>query len=272
MSWKVGSKDNSARGVVPSFDKLQQFYLEFLTTYEVIVNYELKLHSISLEDYNKERVEKQRVIQGITILLENINKLRKELSLDLKLDEVKKKQLKLIADNMIKKHEDLEATLNSIIIHEKSLNKRFSLYQLNAGKDIRSSIVSSNVQIENNETITDDLRKSLSQSYSEKFEELNIEDNNFILEQREKELHEILAVSNHIKDMTTNMKSEVATQGKLLDKLDNTIVEVKQNVINADLNIQIAETETKSKTTYILITAGIAFVLIGIIILIIKLI
>lgn len=220
MNWKVGSNEKSGTNINPSFEKLQKLYIDFLSTFEIITKYESKLHSISLADYNKERVEKQKLIQSVPKLIENMNSLKKEVNSDPKIDEVKRKQLKLIANNMISKQEELEITLNNIINQEKSLNKRFSLYQLNAGIDIRNSIISSNENIQNktNETLPDDFRGSLVKSYSEKFEELNIEENNFILEQREKELKEILVVSNHIKDMTSNMKVEVVKQGQLIGK------------------------------------------------------
>ena len=83
------------------------------------------------------------------------------------------------------------------------------------------------------------------------------------MDQREKELQEIVQVSAQIKDMTITMKKDVEVQGVQLDHVESTTDIVKEEVIAAETNIVEAEKDEQStgRTLWILGGAIIAMII-----------
>ena len=93
------------------------------------------------------------------------------------------------------------------------------------------------------------------------------------MEQREKELQEIVQVSSQIKDMTVTMKKDVEVQGVQLDHVESTIDVVKEEVIAAETNIVEAEKDVNStgRTMWILGGAILAMIILIVLLLFILL-
>jgi len=82
------------------------------------------------------------------------------------------------------------------------------------------------------------------------------------MNQRQKELEEIVQVSSQIKDMTQVMKKDVETQGEQLNNVESTTDVVKEEVTKAEINIVEAEKDEQSTKKTLFIISGVIVILV----------
>lgn len=235
MAWNKKANSDKKSNL---FGQLQNIFLEFLSDYDHIKNFHDKMNSLELIEYKKETKLNHERIKTFNSKVKEIYRLIIELKLT-KLEDNQVSQIQVIDHSLSEKQKIFKVMLDEILEQEKVINRKFSFYSLH-GKE-RSSTNSSNSFVSiNNQKVQDYDKKT-----SLLAEEIEVKENIIYMEERTKELEDIVKVTGQIKDITGEMKSEIVIQGEKINKIEDTIVDVKENAVNAHFEIKEAEEHQK---------------------------
>jgi t-SNARE complex subunit (syntaxin) len=86
------------------------------------------------------------------------------------------------------------------------------------------------------------------------------------LEIRQKELEHIKKISGQLKGMTEHMALTVKEQGEVFGKLEDHVVEIKDNALGAEHEIGLAEKDTRRTTRkLVFLFCGVLFVVVSLV-------
>ena len=231
MAWNKKANPDKKSNM---FGQLQNIFLEFLSDYDHIKSFHDNLNHLELNEYKKETKINHERIKNFNNKVKEIYKLVIDLK-QTKLEENQVSQIQVIDQSLLEKQKIFKVMIDEIVEQERVLNRKFSFYSLQ-GKE-RSSTNSSNSFVSiNNQQVQDSSKKA-----SLLAQEIEVKENIIYMEERTKELEDIVKVTHQIKDITGEMKTEVIRQGEKIDKIEDTIVDVKENAVNAHFEIKEAE-------------------------------
>jgi len=220
------------------FTSIQNTYLEFLNTYTSIKEFYNEVDTIELNDYKNKMKSNHIKIKQVNEKLIDLYRNIEISSSDRTLDLSQRGQIEKIKENLTVKEAEFKEIVLKLIEKEKETNRRLSFYRLKTNDD------DYNTNHSNNKNISS--RQQQEVTAFEMKEAIEVKDNLQYMDERTKELEEIAKVTYQIKDITSHMKVEVQKQGELLNHVEDAVVDVKENVINADREIVEADKMDKS--------------------------
>ena len=182
-----------------------------------------------------------------------------------KIDDRANKQCMSVDQNLRKKKIEVEKMIEAVYEKETKVARKLSMVN---PKDIRKSLANSNSGYNdstgNLNSDTNTIRSKLSFRES-KIIVRDIMDADQYLQERTKELLEIKKVAGQIKEISTNMKSNLEEQGQKVDLIDKNVEDTKVNVIKAEFEIEEANKISMKQTgNYKCLLYSIGFLLISI--------
>lgn len=241
MAWNSKVDSNKQTNL---YTTIQNSYLDFLNNYSSIKDFYNEIDSIELNDYKKKMANYHGKIRQVNEKLQDLKRNIEISSNDRTLDSSQLNQIEKIKDNLNIKEVEYKEMVMKLIEKEKETNRRLSFYRL------------ATVEPQKNDDYNTNISSRQEVEEFEMKEAIEVKDNLQYMDERTKELEEIVKVTYQIKDITSNMKTEVQKQGENLNHIEDCVVDVKENVVNADREIVEADKMDKScckKSTLLII-------------------
>lgn len=276
MTFNSNAKPNRSGAQSTSFadsealkliNEIEVNYVDYERNYDILKIYNKSISGMPDKEYIKSGQENRSVAEKIKKQVISMIKCTERLSeLDIIDSNLKSRSLeclRTVTNKVRPRQVDLEQLLNDIIKKERSKNESISIALEDNSKgpnlDKRGS-TQSNGSYQNQVN----LRESL-------IEVKDIEFNQLLMNQREKELFEIQKASAQVKDLTKLMGVQVEEQGQLVNNIGEMIDETKENVVKADEQIVAADKDVSSSGRKLCIIALLIVVVVAIVVVIVVL-
>lgn len=248
-------------------NEIEVNYVDYERNYDNLKNYNKDLSSMSDKEYLKVAPEYRSVVDKIKKEVASMVKCTERLSeLDIVDSNLKGRSLeclKTVTNKVRPRQIELDQILNEISKKERIKNDSISVALESNTKgynlDKRDSALS-NGSYQNQIN----LRESL-------IEVKDIEFNQLLQSQREKELIEIQKASAQVKDLTKLMGVQVEQQGQHINSIEGNVVEAKENVIKADEQIIEADKDVSSTGRKLCVIALLVVVVVAIVVVVVVL-
>jgi hypothetical protein len=125
------------------FSKLQQEYLQFVNSYDTIVEYNEHLSKLSYSEYKKQYKIIHEYINSFPSEIQSIFKLILEIKQSEEIEETYNHQIQMISTQVTSKKNNLNDVIESIVMQERTLNKRQSLLSIKSSQSEEQGSISS---------------------------------------------------------------------------------------------------------------------------------
>jgi len=254
MAWNKKNESNDSH----LFNSLENTYIELLSDFDQIKDFQKNMSSLEINEYKTQ----QKFINITIKSFQNKVSTIYQAILDIKqypINSKQKEKISRIDENLREKQNQLKEIIPELIEQEKTMNRKFSFYSI---KERPSADSGKSDKVDNKQILQfeDNKKDALL------VQEIEIRENFAFLEERTRELEDINLVTGQIKDISGNMVIQTHKQGQLINSLEDNVVDVKENIVNADREVKEADVIQKKSNKCLLIIGLIVLVVVLIII------